>query len=762
MIVKNDADEFKLLKRCLESLQGAYDKAFITVTAPEKDVSKRFSQLKNVELSYFPWVNDFSKARNFNFSQVPEEYDFIMWSDADDVWENAHVIRETLDINKLDGLGVFYAYDHDEHGNCTVAHKKTMVVRRDSCEWVGSLHEELMPNRDLNVGLSNDIKRIHRPEAGHQQEAVARNEAISKEEYERNFLDPRTAWNYANSLIGAGKPKEALEVFESFVEQTGSTEEEYLAYTRMAEACLALVDNKSAIKWLRIAIGLKPHYPDAYLRLGQLHYDQGQLDDAIFYTGNALKLEPPTDTIVVYNPRDYDYNPLLLLAKAYYKKGKYSISLKMLEQVQKIVPKSEYVKGLVDEMKGEIENSDSISKLCEDILKIKNLKERKQAIKDIPYEFKNHPKVCILRNNHFVKTTSTGKDITFYCGFTQHEWNPIMFKTKGVGGSEESVIHLTKRFAKKGYNVTVYANIGKDDIIEDGVTWKPFWDFNPKDKTDVLYLWRSPKLLDYDLNADKVIVELHDVIQAGEFTKDRLAKAHQIMVKSHYHRGLFPNIPDDKITVVPNGFELDDTKEKRDPMLLINTSSPDRSLDVLPELFERVKKEVPEAKMQWAYGWEIYDNAHAGDAQKMKWRDDVTKKMEDAGIENLGRLSQKEVSKLYKKARVFAYPSIFPEICCISLTKAQAGGAIPVTSDFGVFKEKNKFGKMVPVETVNGYEYGKFSFGLDTQESKDAWVKEVVKILKAPMVENEDMKKWAFDNYNWDNITDKYESVFRT
>jgi len=251
-------------------------------------------------------------------------------------------------------------------------------------------------------------------------------------------------------------------------------------------------------------------------------------------------------------------------------------------------------------------------------------------------------------------------------------------------------------------------------------------------------------------------VELHDVIKDGEFTKQRLVKIHKVMVKSHYHRSLLPSIPDDKIMVVPNGFELIKTNVKRDPMLLINTSSPDRSLDVLPELFMRVKEQVPEAKLQWAYGFEIFDNAHADNEKMMSWRNDIVAKMESAGIENLGRLSQSEVSKLYQKARVFAYPSIFPEICCISLTKAQAGGAIPVTSDFGVFKEKNKFGKMVPVETVQGYEYGKFSFGLDTEESKQAWVDEVVKILKSPVTDNQEMIDWAYTNYNWDHITDLY------
>lgn len=759
MIVKNDPDELKMLERCLKSLEESYDSAFITVTAPVNEVLHGFLALK-ANVSFFPWVNDFSKARNFNFSQVPEEYDYIMWSDADDIWLNSDKLKEELTENKLDGLGVWYAYAHDEYGNCMVAHKKTMVVKNGSSEWMGALHEELIPLRDMNVGLSEVVKRVHRPKEGHSIEAFTRNEVISKAEYESNIEDARTGWNYGNSLIGVGKAEEAITVFEKFVDETGSSEEEYIAYMRLAECYLDLTKNKEAIRFLRIAIGLKPHYPDAYLRLGQIHFDNNQLDECIFYTGNALKLEPPTETIAVYNPRDYDYNPLLLLSKAYYKKGNYSVSLKMLQQVQKIVPKSEYINGLIKELEGELNNFDNVSALVDQIMAVEDVEERKKAIQNIPREHQNHPKVCIVRNNHFVKETSTGKDVVFYCGFTQHEWNPIMFKTKGVGGSEESIIHLSKRFAKLGYNVTVYANIGRDSIEDEGVTWLPFWRFNSRDKIDFLYLWRSPKLVDYGLNVGKIIVDIHDVIRDGEFTKERLKKIHKVMVKSHYHRSLFPSIPDDKIAIVPNGFELAPGKEKRDPMLIINTSSPDRSLSSLARNFKKIKELIPEAKCEWAYGWEIFDNAHSSNPEMMAWKAKVFADMEDAGIVNRGRISQTEVSKMYKRAKVFAYPSVFPEICCISLTKAQAGGAIPVTTSFGVFKEKNKYGYMVDVPTVQGYENGQFDFGLDNPIAEEKWVDEVVSVLKTER-DIKDMQKWAEETYNWDNITKQYEAIIR-
>ena len=88
MIVKGSDDEAVLLDRCLSNLGQHVDGIFITSTykkgeQPNKQVEK-IAKVHGATLSTFEWVQDFSKARNFNFSQVPKEYDYIMWTDADD------------------------------------------------------------------------------------------------------------------------------------------------------------------------------------------------------------------------------------------------------------------------------------------------------------------------------------------------------------------------------------------------------------------------------------------------------------------------------------------------------------------------------------------------------------------------------------------------------------------------------------------------------------------------------------------------------
>jgi glycosyltransferase involved in cell wall biosynthesis len=216
--------------------------------------------------------------------------------------------------------------------------------------------------------------------------------------------------------------------------------------------------------------------------------------------------------------------------------------------------------------------------------------------------------------------------------------------------------------------------------------------------------------------------------------------------------------------VVPNGmdFELFDQDVKRDPYLLVNTSSPDRSLDVLPELFAEVKKRVPEARLVWCYGWENFDNAFKNDKDKMEWKAETIRKMKEAGIEDRGRLSQKDCAKLYLEGKIFAYPSEFYEIDCISVKKAQAAGCFPVTTDFAALKESNKYGVAVhshkTKDTWNRpYQ---FHFGIEDRATKDEWVNEVVRHLKQG-VGNSTTMKTGMKSFDWPIIAKKWTNIFQ-
>lgn len=772
MIVKGADDEAVFLDRCLTNIAKRVDGIFVTITHKRGEVQnfrvREVCDKHKAKVSDFEWVNDFSAARNFNFSQVPKEFGYILWCDADDSFIWLSKTREALeDHPEIDGLLMQYYYDKDQNHNPTVIHWKTQVVKNDGCvRWVGRIHEDFAENRKLNIQKVDETKRIHLTTESHVDSARVRNLEIAKIEAKERPEDPKVFFNLGNSYLGVGKYKNASSVFKKYLDISGSDNEKYVIYQRLAH-CEARLGNRSeAVDYLLRAIGLFPDLPDARNQLGYMCFDFGDLDKAEYYILGALLKKPEYNQLIVYNPRDYDYNPMMALAKVYFKKNRPDLALPMLKGCLKIYPDDPKLLGLVEEMDNETAR---LEKVIETVKHIETLGENKEkiiyAINKLPVDLQSHPAICRIRNKYEFKNSSSGKDIAYYCGETKFEWNPDLFKIKGFGGSEEAVINLSKEWAKQGFNVTVYNSCGIEPMVREGVTYKPWWMFNGRDVWDHLILWRHPGVAEFELGAKNIYVDLHDVVSEGEFTEKRLKRIKKIFVKTKAHRVLFPNIPDDKFAIIPNGQDnsLFTGKEERDPFLLINTSSPDRSMDVLPKLFKEVKKRVPGAKLQWAYGWNNFDQWYAGDKRMMEWKDKVIKEMEEAGIESLGRLPQHEVAKLYERGSILAYPSDFYEIDCISVKKAQAAGCIPVTTDFAAFDESVQHGVKVHSDrTIKDWSLPyQIGFGVKNEKAQKEWVDEVVRLLtrkEKNMQEVVNMMQWG-KQFAWSNISSKWVEV---
>jgi tetratricopeptide (TPR) repeat protein len=772
MIVKGTDDEAELLDRCLGNIGPYVDGIYITRThlpgeKPNEAVAKVAASHMAV-LSDFEWTYDFSAARNFNFNQVPRVapgksgYDYILWSDTDDLWRGMGMLHDTVDDNpNVDGFGMLYLYDWDEFKRPIVVHRKTMLVKNNGCvEWKGRIHEDLTELRQLDIKLIDGIQRCHVTTEKRSNDSALRNLDISERALLENPDDPRHQWDLANAQMQLTRYDEALKQFEKFISNSNSDDEKYLAFQRLSAVYHSKNDTASAIRNLQIAIGLCPSLPEAYFQLSNLYFMIGDMDKAETYCLTGLQRRPQPHKMIVYNPRDYDYNPMMLLAKIYYHKSRPDLMLPMLKGCLKIYPKDEALKKMVREGTHDKRMLGNALKKIEVLRKIKSKKRLKEELDALPLNMRSHPAICVIRNTKFVKETSTGKDLVYYAGQTDQAWNGETFKKEGVGGSEEAVIHLSEEWAAKGWNVVVYNNCGHKEVVSNGVIYKPWWAYNYRDKQDVTILWRSAKPLDAPINSGLIFLDLHDVIAPGELTPERLAKVTKVLVKTKFHRSLFPLVPDNKIIVIPNGFQDYEFEGQKDPMLIINTSSPDRSLDVLPKLFMEVKKQVPEAKLEWAYGWNNYIKSNASDVKMMQWMTDTNAAMDAAGIVSHGRLTQQQVGELYQRANILAYPSEFAEIFCISVLKAQSAGCMPITTDFGAFAEINHFGVKIHSEKTNenwSAPY-QFHFGLENEEGQRAWVAATVEQLKHPkkMV---GVPEWV-EQFKWVNVAEDWNKLF--
>jgi len=117
-------------------------------------------------------------------------------------------------------------------------------------------------------------------------------------------------------------------------------------------------------------------------------------------------------------------------------------------------------------------------------------------------------------------------------------------------------------------------------------------------------------------------------------------------------------------------------------------SSADRGLDVLLMMIPEIEKKLGRKVIScWAYGWDTYDQFHNQNPEKMKWKWGVIRDMNKTGMESLGRLTHEELAKVMQDTNIWAYPTSFPEIHCITALKAQAAGCQVITSGYAALQE---------------------------------------------------------------------------
>jgi tetratricopeptide (TPR) repeat protein len=812
MIVAPTDEEALLLDRCLggivsdeqlleehkkinisqtDGLADHVDGIYITVAGkePEKhELSRKIAEKYGAKVSYFEWNKSFADARNFNFSQVPKEFDYIIWTDTDDVWKNPHMIKplaKRMHEEAIDVVNLTYNYHYDEFGRLDTQHPKSRLIKNDGCvRWNDSeLHEDFEPQRQITTDFNGEIIVLHLTDNSRLIRAMKRNTEISEEAFKKHPNDPRVYWNLANCYLSEGRYEDAIPLYLDFLELSNSEEERFTAWHRLALAYVNMGDNARAMQAELESLALRPWYPDAYFGLGGIYMKMGKYRAAKEMLETGFTKDVSTNEKIAWNPRDYDYTPRMLLAEAYLSLFKPRESVKQLKLALKVCPESKKVKKLIRSLAPEIKKFDFADDIYKKAQKITDKEELRKLLDSVPPEMRYYPAIVSLRNRHFVKTQSSGKDVVIYCSYTAHEWDPNVFKTKGVGGSEEAIVQLAKRWASNGWNVSVYANIGSDEKLIDGVKWIPFPAWNYKDKQDVTILWRHPKPLDYDINSDIILVDMHDVIPKNEFTPERIAKVTKVMFKSLVHRQFCDNVPDDKAIIIPHGldvqkFEARRKDIKRNPYKLINTSSPDRGLLTNMEIVERVYEKLPEdikpkLKFRWNYGFRIWDGAFAQDAKMIEWKKTALSKMnklKKMGImewESGDMISQEDIIDQYLESGLLLYPSEFFEIGFISGIKAILAGAIPVTTDVfaqgeflkeGIIGHSNKNFNNWSVEIGDGID-----FGVQTEEQKEFFINEIVKYLTNPE-KFEQMRErliaYAKETFDWDKTALAWEKVF--
>lgn len=743
MIVKNAE---KTLRRAVEScLPLGLDEVVIVNTGSSdgtegvaRALATSYADYQDpdpIEIDGELYVSDFSKARNYAMGLCKSDY--IFWIDSDDVLVGATKILDSIEKNIRSGIcghmWMFYDYEYNDQGICVDRHPRIRFAAIPSHVWRAPLHEVLLPHFPVShASIPYEAGFILHDKKPNEKTRQLRNLRLLERFKERNQeLEPRFWLSYGRALLGNEKPAEAIPCIERYLVGSLWNGEKYHAYQVIAECHRKLGHYDRAIEACFRAVRLFPENREAYHELAGLFLHTEEFEKCLYFCDLADQAKGSNEDYTV-NPFKQEVGSRVMRAYAYMKSYDFK---KAVEEYTLILSRfpghrdSIVNRAICSQLEREQDLVDSSRKL-EFWINLEGDDEKVSAFKKaLPRALQNRPEFAsifnpVLRGNH---------SIAFFCPRPDTTWGFDSVEKGGVGGSETAVIYLTKELAKLGWDVTVYGYPAEyQEGIHDGVLWLPWWRGRSEVRQfDVFVAWRNPATIAL-LDGKQRYIWCHDVVDPNDWVPEVVSQIDAAIVLSKCQRDKASFLPDEKVWISSNGLDSSWFRElKNDPQRLIYASSPDRGLIHLLDAWPEIRAAYPNAALEVYYGFTSYfREAMAKSESLRKVYEETLRKIDQPGI-TVPRngapgdwlVDQRQLSEAFHRSGIWAYPSTFPEISCITAMQAQTSGAIPVCSGYWALSETVRHGKVI------GARDDQFN---DRPDLRRQWLDELLRLMGSP------------------------------
>jgi glycosyltransferase involved in cell wall biosynthesis len=178
-------------------------------------------------------------------------------------------------------------------------------------------------------------------------------------------------------------------------------------------------------------------------------------------------------------------------------------------------------------------------------------------------------------------------------------------------------------------------------------------------------------------------------------------------------------------------------------------SSYDRGCQHLLKIWPDILDAIPDATLDICYGWVTFDRFFANNPERQAWRSKMIELMKQRGITEHGRVGQQELKKIRSSCGIWAYPTDFDEINCITALECQKDGLVPVVINKAALAETVQSGVKIEGdiymrETLEEYKNALISLMKDEERWK---------------LESDKAKEFA-QSYDWSLISKAWESNF--
>jgi tetratricopeptide (TPR) repeat protein len=619
-----------------------------------------------------------------------------------------------------------YIYSVDENGVCNAKHsRETIIKKRPDIYWKKKIHENIfIDNPKLaKICHTGEIRIIHNLSEEHALASQERNLKILMEEYNEGGknTDPRTVGYIGRVLVSKREFKKAIPFLELLIEKSGWEDDKYFAWIYLSNCYSELNNPNMAMACCFEALTLNTTFPDAYLKLGSVYLYKKEYQKALDWLMPGL-VRPEPKTMFVVDPSVYGYRARLYVALTYLGMANFKEALRYFNAAKQMAPKNTFVKTY-EKLFNDAYYSDQYIKNFIWFLKYHEEHDKSKIpalFKAVDKDVLRDDRIWSLKSRYLPPEKWADNSVVIYCGKAWEDWAPVSVH-KGIGGSEEAVIYLSQELTKLGWDVTVFNSCGELEGEYGGVKYRNFWEFSANDEFNIVISWRNNIFNELNIKAKKKLIWMHDVPYKGMFEEYKEGQFDKTIVLSEYHKSIIPkNIPQDAVYVSANGINLPDfclNGLYRNPKRVIYTSSYDRGLIHLLNMWDEVLKEVPDAELHIFYGWETWISMEEKGFRPKEPRILMQQMMKKDGVFEHGRVGHKRLAKEFAQSGVYAYPSHFCEISCISAMKAQAAGCVCLTTGYAALNETNKYG--IKIEGKAGED-----------DINDKFKSELIKLLK--------------------------------
>jgi tetratricopeptide (TPR) repeat protein len=264
LIARNEA---KHLAHCFESVRGVADEIVLVDTGSTDDtvaVAARYG----ARIFHFPWVDDFSAARNAAIAQARGEW--ILALDADEALspDAQRRLRGLLaDTRHMAFLLNIRSPLKDARGQSAVVNAWPRLFRnRPELRYEGRVHEQLSPSIARLGGMvaRTDLVIEHRgyhQDFTDQKEKQARNLALLEKERAEHPDDPMMLFHLGEALGLGGRTQEAAEAYRAALGRPDMPPQNAaVAHRGLANCLLHLEDYAGVLAACDASVRLDPGY----------------------------------------------------------------------------------------------------------------------------------------------------------------------------------------------------------------------------------------------------------------------------------------------------------------------------------------------------------------------------------------------------------------------------------------------------------------------------------------------------------------------